>query len=98
MTMLCASLAKFSFLQSVSALLCVFGEGNERKGNLPALAECFGTSGHFVIAGSLGCIVFESFLHKVGCDFHLLLICCLSLQMRIVLLVNRLCLVAMKVH
>lgn len=36
--------------------------------------------------------------YKVGCNFQLLLVWGLSLQMGIVLLVNRLCLVAMKLH
>lgn len=58
MTMLCASLGKFSSLYPVLAPLRVFGEGNGRKRNLPVLADCFGPSGHFVMEGSLQCIMF----------------------------------------
>lgn len=63
MTTLCSSLGKFSSLYPALAPLRVFGEGNGRKRNLPVLADCFGTSGHFVIEGSPQC-TFESFLTK----------------------------------
>lgn len=58
MTMLCASLGKFSSLYPVLAALRVFGEGNGRKRNLLVFSDCFGSSGHFVTEGSLQCIMF----------------------------------------